>query len=59
MEFSNTSSLLSSDEVFLAGTTCGVIAIISIDKKPIGTGGEGPITKRIREAYGKLTRGEL
>ena len=54
----NMQSLLSSDEVFLAGITCGVIAIISVDKTPIGTGCEGPITKRIREAYRKLTRGD-
>jgi branched-chain amino acid aminotransferase len=46
------------DEVFLAGTACGVIGIAKVDGKPIGTGREGPITKRIREAYRKLTRGE-
>jgi branched-chain amino acid aminotransferase len=46
-----------SDEIFIAGTACGIIGIISIGGKPIGTGREGPITKRIREAYHKLTRG--
>lgn len=51
-------AVLASDEVFLAGTSCGVIAIIQLNGRPIGTGREGPITKRIREAYRKLTRGE-
>ncbi|HJZ57335.1 MAG TPA: aminotransferase class IV [Gemmataceae bacterium] len=50
--------LIGSEEIFLAGTTCGVIAIISIDKKPIGSGTEGPVTRQIREAYRRLTRGE-
>ena len=46
-----------SDEVFLAGTSCGVIGIVQVNGKPIGSGKEGPITKQIREAYRKLTRG--
>lgn len=46
------------DEVFLAGTSCSVIGIVQVDGQPIGSGREGPITKRIREAYRKLTRGE-
>ena len=50
--------LFDADEVFLAGITCGVIGIVKVDDRVIGTGREGPITKRIREAYRKLTRGE-
>lgn len=46
------------DEAFLSGITCGIIGIVQVDGKPIGTGSEGPVTKRIREAYRKLTRGE-
>lgn len=46
------------DELFIAGTACGIIGIVQVDGKPIGTGREGPITRRIREAYRKLTRGE-
>lgn len=46
------------DELFLAGTSCGVIGIVQVDGQPIGSGKEGPITRRIREAYRKLTRGE-
>jgi branched-chain amino acid aminotransferase len=50
------SDLLTADEVFLAGTSCGIIAISSIDKQPIGSGHEGPMTRQIRQAYRKLTR---
>ena len=48
--------LHSSDEVFLAGTSCGIIGIIRIDGKDIGSGTEGPVTRSIREAYDRLTR---
>jgi branched-chain amino acid aminotransferase len=51
-------TIAESDELLLAGTSCGVIGIVQVDGKPVGTGREGPITKRIREAYRKLTRGE-
>lgn len=50
--------LLAADEVFLAGTSCGVIAVVQIDGRPIGSGSEGSITRQIRLAYRQLTRGE-
>ena len=49
---------LVADEVFLAGTSCGVVGIVRVDEKPLGAGTEGPITRTIREAYERLTRGE-
>jgi branched-chain amino acid aminotransferase len=49
--------LLNADEVFQAGASCGVIGIVRVDGKPIGGGTEGPITRTIREAYARLTRG--
>jgi len=51
--------LLQSNEAFIMGTSCGIIGIVQVDGQPIGTGKEGSITRRIREAYRKLTRGEL
>lgn len=50
--------LRAADEVFLAGTSCGVIGLVRLDGRDIGTGTEGPITRQIREAYHRLTRGE-
>ena len=50
--------LLGAEEVFIAGTACGVIGIVRIDGADIGSGTEGPVTRGIREAYQQLTRGE-
>jgi branched-chain amino acid aminotransferase len=49
--------LLDAEEVFLAGTSCGVIGIVRLNGEDIGGGTEGPVTRRIREAYRRLTRG--
>jgi branched-chain amino acid aminotransferase len=49
--------LFDADEVFLAGTSCGIIGIVRIDGKDIGSGMEGPVTRSIREAHDRLTRG--
>jgi len=50
-------SLADAEEAFLIGTACGIIAIARLDGRPIGGGREGPLTRRIRDAYRKLTRG--
>jgi branched-chain amino acid aminotransferase len=50
-------NLLSAEEVFLAGTSCGVIGIVRINGEGIGGGTEGPVTRQVREAYRRLTRG--
>ena len=49
--------LATADEAFLAGTACGVIAVVRIDGRDIGSGTEGPVTRAVREAYRDLTRG--
>ena len=49
--------LLTADEVFLVGTACGVIGVVRVDDRDIGTGAEGPVTRAVREAYRDLTRG--
>src|SRR5262249_5357019 len=51
------SDLPAFDELFAAGTSCGVIGIVRVDGKDIGTGTEGPITREIRQRYAALTRG--
>jgi branched-chain amino acid aminotransferase len=50
------SELHEAAEVFQIGTACGVIGIIQIDGRTIGTGSEGPLTRQIRELYAKLAR---
>jgi branched-chain amino acid aminotransferase len=49
--------IVAAEEVFLAGTSCGVIGIVKIDEHPIGSGREGPITRQLRERYRAVTRG--
>ncbi len=49
--------LAAADEVFLAGTSCGVIGVVRVDGRDIGTGTEGPVTRAVREAYRDLARG--
>jgi len=38
-------------ELFISGTTSGVIPVVAVDKKVIGDGKPGPITRRIEKAY--------
>lgn len=48
--------VLAAEEVFIAGTACGVIGIIRIDGTNIVSGSEGPITREIRQQFDHLTR---
>lgn len=50
--------LFVADEVFLTGTGAEVIPAVAIDGRPIGDGTPGPVTRRMMEAYAKLTRSE-
>ena len=45
------------DECFLTGTAAEVVPVVRIDKRPIGTGRPGPVTKQLAEAFRRLTRG--
>jgi branched-chain amino acid aminotransferase len=49
--------LFASDEAFFAGTSCGVIALVRVDDRSVGTGAEGPVTRDLRERFRVLTRG--
>jgi branched-chain amino acid aminotransferase len=42
------------DEIFLTGTAAEIIAVTTIDGQTVGNGKEGPISKNIRETYGKV-----
>jgi len=46
--------LWTADEVFLTGTAAEVIAVSELDKRTIGTGKPGPVTKKLGQAYRKL-----
>jgi branched-chain amino acid aminotransferase len=48
--------LYNADEVFFASTSGGIVPIVEVDGKLIGTGGIGPITMLLHEAYLELLR---
>ena len=51
------SELYLADEVFLTGTAAHITPVGSLDKRPIGDGGVGPITHKLSEVYVDLIRG--
>jgi branched-chain amino acid aminotransferase len=44
------------DECFLTGTAAEIIPVVKCDGRVIGSGKPGPMTKRLHEAYHRLTR---
>ena len=51
------SELYLADEVFLTGTAAHVTPVGSLDRRPIGDGGVGPITQKISDTYVDLIKG--
>lgn len=49
-------SLRRADEVFLSGTASEVLAITSIDDRPVGDGNVGPITRRLYDEFLRRAR---
>jgi branched-chain amino acid aminotransferase len=48
--------LYTADECFLTGTGAEIIAVTSIDKRPIGPGKVGPLTRQLAEAFHRKVR---
>lgn len=46
--------LWTADEVFLTGTAAEVIAVVELDKRAIGSGKPGPVTKQLVQTYRQL-----
>jgi branched-chain amino acid aminotransferase len=46
--------ILSADEGFLTNSSLGIIGWVASDRKPVGSGQPGPVTKRMRSLYSKL-----
>ena len=51
------SELYTADEVFFTGTYAGVVPILEIDNRKIGTGEPGPITTELQEMYRQVAKG--
>lgn len=48
--------LYSADEMFLTGTGAQVIPVTLIDRRPVGSGAVGPVTRELMQAYNELVR---
>ncbi|MCS7460082.1 D-amino-acid transaminase [Paenibacillus doosanensis] len=46
--------LNNADEVFLSSTTMEITPIVSIDRKPVGSGAPGPVTRKLQRAFEHL-----
>ena len=51
------SELYVADEIFLSGTAAHVQGVGSVDHRPVGNGGVGPLTRRLQELYFPIVRG--
>ncbi len=51
--------LYQADEVFLCGTGAQVAAVVEIDRRQIGDGNTGPITRRLSQIYFDAVRGRI
>lgn len=49
--------LASADEVMLLGTMIEVMPVTRLDDLAVGTGQPGPVTRQLREAFGRRTQG--
>jgi branched-chain amino acid aminotransferase len=48
--------LFNADECFLTGTGAEIVPVVKIDRRVIGTGKPGPITRKLEEEYRSLTK---
>ena len=44
-------ALYTSDEVFLTGTAAEITPVRSVDRKPVGSGKPGPVTRALQQAF--------
>jgi branched-chain amino acid aminotransferase len=51
--------LYSADEVFLCGTGAQISPVVEIDRRPIGNGRPGPISRQMHDLYFDAVRGRI
>ena len=51
------SELYSAEECFMTGTAAEVTPVVEIDRRPVGSGGIGPITAKLQRLYMDIARG--
>lgn len=53
------SELYTCDELFICGTTAEIVPIVSIDRRPVGDGKVGKMTRAIQDTYFDVARGNV
>jgi branched-chain amino acid aminotransferase len=53
------SEIYVADEAFFCGTGAQISPIIEVDRRAIGSGAVGPITRRIKDRYFDIVRGNV
>lgn len=48
--------LYTADEMFLTGTAAEIIGVVNMDRRTLGDGTPGPVTRRLSAAFSDLTR---
>jgi branched-chain amino acid aminotransferase len=56
-EVLNRYDLLVADEVFLTGTAAEIIAVVELDRRKIGNGKPGKITRKLSGLFHEFTKG--
>lgn len=51
----NKEELMDAEEVFITGTSKGVVPVVKVDENVIGSGSPGPNTRRLMEAFRRYT----
>jgi len=51
--------LMTADEMFFTGTAAEVLPVKNVDRKPVGAGARGPVTKSIQERFFGVLSGEF
>ena len=52
------SELYVADECFMTGTAAHVTAVVEVDRRPVGSGATGEITRRLQQLYFEAMRGK-
>ncbi len=53
------SEIYVADEAFFCGTGAQISPIIEVDRRPVGEGSVGPVTRRIKDRYFDIVRGRV
>lgn len=51
--------LYCADEVFLTGTAAEITPVVEVDRRRVGSGLPGPLTRQLQQAYADCVRGQL